>query len=258
MSSTLDEQTAVAVAQLHDWVHKHSTLIKCNNIVFADGSDAEFHRVSAMMVASGSLIPLSRRPRSFAARSNALDVARVEGKTFICSPCGPLNNYMDPTLARDRLTTLFTGSARGRTLYVIAFRMGPPHALGSKLAVQLTDSAYVLLATHIMGAVAPFETLAKTVSKDAVKNWVKLIHSMGMPLEEENVADVPWPCSPSQVIIAHFPDSREVSSFGSNYGGNALLGKKCLSLRLGSVLARDEGWFAEHMAILGIENPYSN
>jgi phosphoenolpyruvate carboxykinase (GTP) len=255
-SSTLadDEQLQVSVAQLKDWASAHSALTKCDNIVFADGSVAEFERVSAMMVASGSLIPLSRRPRSFAARSNPFDVARVEGKTFICAPCGPLNNFMDPTAARHQLSTLFAGSARGRTLYVIAFRMGPPHALGSKLAVQLTDSPYVLLSTHIMCAVAPFETLAKTVSADAVKNWVRLVHSMGMPLEGGEVADVPWPCSPSQVIVAHFPETREVASFGSNYGGNALLGKKCLSLRLGSVLARDEGWFAEHMAILGIEN----
>ena len=240
---------------MKQWVHDHAAEVECTKVVFADGSTREFETIAAMMVLHGSLTALPMRRNCFLARSHHADVARVEARTFICAPnVGVLNNYAPPIETREKLHGLFKGSARGRTLYAITFRMGPKNSPYSKLAVQLTDSPYVLLAMHIMNTVAPFEELAETVPSAALTDWIKLTHSMGVPLGPTD-ADLPWPCNPSALIIAHFPLDREVISFGSGYGGNALLGKKCLSLRLGSVMGYNEGWLAEHMAIIGVQDP---
>ena len=208
------------------------------------------------MVRSGGLHALATRD-AFLARSPPSDVARVEERTFICSDrkedAGPLNNWTSPTEMRTRMKGLFAGSARGRTLYAIPMRYGPAGAAASKIALQLTDSPYVVLNSHIMAVVAPLETLAKTAASSQ-ETIIPLYHSVGAPLAP-NEADTPWPHAPKDIAIAHFPETREVYSYGSGYGGNALLGKKCLSLRLGSVMGRDEGWYAEHMAIIGVEDP---
>ncbi len=207
-----------------------------------------------MMVASGSLQRVSTYPNSFLARSPPDDVARVESKTFICSErerdAGPLNNWKSPAEMRASMRAAFAGASKGRTLYVVPFAMGPLGSPLSKFAVQLTDSPYVVLNTHIITRCGA-RALAAARSDEP---FVELSHSVGAPLEP-GAADVPWPSNAAQTAIAHFPETRSVMSFGSGYGGNALLGKKCLALRLGSTIARDEGWFAEHMALLSVTGP---
>ena len=263
MSMTLNQRSSETPTNpiprpidVQEWVNEATALLEPHNVVWCDGSPEEAQALREVMVAQGTLIELNHdlRPGSYLARSEPTDVARVESRTFICSEnpedAGPTNNWEDPTTMRETLRTLSRGSMSGRTLYVVPFSMGPLNSPMARLGVQITDSPYVVLSLHMMVRVRP-EVLGAI---EGGASWVKCLHTVGAPLGEGET-DTAWPCHETK-YISHFPETKEIWSFGSAYGGNALLPKKAFALRIASVMAREEGWMAEHMLLVKITNPH--
>lgn len=240
--------------ELGKWIEEWKEILEPDQVHYCDGSDEEYAQMCQLLVESKTFVPLKARPNSFLARSDPKDTARVEDRTFIASrdpmDAGPTNNWKDPDELKAEMLPFFTGAMLGRTMYVIVFCMGPLNSPAAKIGVQITDSAYVVANMKIMTRMG---VDALQMLKERDWDFVSCLHSVGFPLNGK--ADVPWPCDPENIYISHFPETQEIWSYGSGYGGNALLGKKCFALRIASTMAREQGWMAEHMLIMAITSP---